>query len=426
MQEAVRLPIGPNGYILFALILPLIPKVSIRPFLIITSLLTMGIALGWMFALGILAGVVGVWGLSELLAAVVVLTGHRRTCIAVGWLILHAVYVPLCFVTLPGVIQMIPGDLTLFCGIGFMLLRSVHYLWDRCNGDLPRARFDRLLLYMTFLPTFRMGPLDRFDKFDAEIDDCQSRITPKIFMLSIGRVALGSAKMLAIGLLIDGLYLKPLYGGAVPAGQPWLPFAPGIFEKYPDVSYGQLWLTTLCYYLRGLLFFMGYADIAIGTARAMGIRVSENFDYPLLSTSIGEFWRRWHMSFGWWLRNYVYIPLGGNRGYIHLNYFIVFLYCGLWHFPFLGAVWFGLMQGLYMAVWRIWSTAKARAVANQRGLVWRLQIAGLLNTKLTGILGAVLTQFALALANFPIYDRVHGGVEGMRMVRALLLPFWTQ
>jgi D-alanyl-lipoteichoic acid acyltransferase DltB (MBOAT superfamily) len=424
MQDAVRLPIGPNGYILFALILPFLPRLSVRPFLIATSLLTMGIALGWTFALGIFAGVVGVWGLSELLATVVLLSGHRRTCIAIGWLILHAIFLPLCFVKLRGVAQMVPGDLTLFCGIGFMLLRSVHYLWDRCNDVLPRGKFDHVLLYMTFLPTFRMGPLDRFDTFNSEINDCQSRISPKVFMLSVGRVALGTAKMLVIGLVIDRFYLKPLYGESCPIGYPWLPFAPGVFEKYQEVSYGHLWLTTLCYWFRDLLFFMGYADVAIGTARAMGIRVSENFDYPLISKSVGEFWRRWHMSFGWWLRNYVYIPLGGNRRNVHLNTTVVFLYCGLWHFPFIGGVWFGLQVGAYMAIWRIWAAAKSKAFADQRGVLWRLKAAGLLETKWTGVISIAFTQVALALIVLPLFDRANNSWEGLRMLRALLLPFW--
>jgi alginate O-acetyltransferase complex protein AlgI len=117
-----------------------------------------------------------------------------------------------------------------------------------------------------------------------------------------------------------------------------------------------LWLAVVCYALQIYFDFSGYSDMAIGIARMFGFRFPENFNYPYTATSIQDFWRRWHITLSAWFRDYVYVPLGGNRGSLWrttINLWIVFLLCGAWH----GASWnfivWGMWHGLFLSIERI-------------------------------------------------------------------------
>ena len=103
------------------------------------------------------------------------------------------------------------------------------------------------------------------------------------------------------------------------------------------------WLGSIAYSLQLYFDFAGYSHMAIGIGKMMGLHLAENFDLPYISKSIAEFWRRWHMTLGSWFRNYIYIPLGGNRSHVYLNTAVVFLATGLWH----GAGWSFILWGLY-------------------------------------------------------------------------------
>ena len=131
-----------------------------------------------------------------------------------------------------------------------------------------------------------------------------------------------------------------------------------------EITTGTAWLGITCYTLQIYFDFSGYSDMAIGLGRMFGFRFLENFDYPYIARSITEFWRRWHISLSSWFRDYLYIPLGGNRagrGRTYLNLVLVFFLCGLWH----GASWsfvvWGLFHGAFLVVERIgWGRVVAR------------------------------------------------------------------
>ncbi len=132
-----------------------------------------------------------------------------------------------------------------------------------------------------------------------------------------------------------------------------------------DLGAGLAWLGALCYTLQIYFDFSGYSDMAIGLGRMFGFRLPENFNYPYIARSAREFWRRWHISLSSWFRDYLYIPLGGNRrspGRTYLNLLVVFFLCGLWH----GASWnfvvWGLFHGFFLALERT-SLAKTAAVS---------------------------------------------------------------
>ena len=133
------------------------------------------------------------------------------------------------------------------------------------------------------------------------------------------------------------------------------PIVGKIFDAPEAMTSGQLWTGVYAYTFQIYGDFSGYTDIARGISRILGFETMENFNTPYLSRNITEFWRRWHISLSTWFRDYLYIPLGGNRGSrlrTHLNLIITMLLCGLWH----GAAWtfvlWGLIHGLYLSVHR--------------------------------------------------------------------------
>jgi alginate O-acetyltransferase complex protein AlgI len=132
-----------------------------------------------------------------------------------------------------------------------------------------------------------------------------------------------------------------------------------------ELTAAHAWTGVACYTLQIYFDFSGYTDMAVGLGRMFGFRFPENFNYPYIATSIQDFWRRWHMSLSAWFRDYVYIPLGGNRtstGRMYVNLVLVFFLCGLWH----GASWtfvvWGLYHGAFLVIERVGLAARVTAL----------------------------------------------------------------
>jgi len=185
-------------------------------------------------------------------------------------------------------------------------------------------------------PKLINGPIVRYHDVAKQI--VSRTVTMNQFSYGVQRVIFGLAKktMLANPL---GEVADKIFGLAV-----------------NDVTTGMAWLGIACYTLQIYFDFSGYSDMAIGLGRLFGFEFLENFNYPYISQSIREFWQRWHISLSTWFRDYLYIPLGGNRGSsfrTYLNLWTVFLLCGLWH----GASWnfviWGALHGAYLAIERI-------------------------------------------------------------------------
>ena len=200
------------------------------------------------------------------------------------------------------------------------------------GGTVGKISFLDYLLYMTFFPKLIEGPILRYSDLENEI-----RIRKQGWIdqeYGIRRFIIGLAKKV---LIVDKL----------------LPLINSIFEVDPGwMSSSIAWLGAICYMLVIYFDFSGYTDMAIGVSSILGFRLPENFDYPYISCSIQEFWRRWHSTLGSWFRDYVYIPLGGNRkGKVatYRNLMIVFLLTGIWH----GANWTFVVWGLYHGVWSL-------------------------------------------------------------------------
>jgi alginate O-acetyltransferase complex protein AlgI len=217
--------------------------------------------------------------------------------------------------------------------ISFFVFEYVHYLLDILGGSAPIRDPLDFILFSVFWPSIVAGPVKRYQEFVPELHRGLLEVESADVAEGVLRVAIGFAKkFIADNLTAYISYCDPLYGS--------MP----ILDR---------WEVVLFIGIRILMDFSGYTDMAVGFARMQGIRLPENFNWPYLARSINEFWRRWHMSLSRWIRDYVYIPLGGNRrGAVRaaVNGIITFAVCGLWHgagFNFL--VW-GLYHGAGLAI----------------------------------------------------------------------------
>lgn len=217
-------------------------------------------------------------------------------------------------------------------GISFYTFQLISYVVDVYRGDVPAQKsFAMLLLYVSLFHQCIAGPIVRYKDICAEL--CERRVTQQDIADGIWRFCFGLAKKAILANAMGGIADKLLVGG----------------DSLANSSILSLWIGVLAYSLQIYLDFSAYSDMAIGMGRMIGIHYRENFDYPYVSRSVTEFWRRWHISLGSFFRDYVYIPLGGNRkGRIrtYINLFIVWFLTGLWH----GASWNFVLWGLYFFV----------------------------------------------------------------------------
>ena len=222
-------------------------------------------------------------------------------------------------------------EIILPIGISFYTFQLVSYVIDVYRKDVPAQKnFATLLLYVSLFHQCIAGPIVRYKDVCAELQE--RRASAQDVADGIWRFCFGLAKKAilanAMGSIADN-FLKS--------------------DNLSGSSALALWIGVLAYSLQIYLDFSAYSDMAIGMGRMIGIHYRENFDYPYTSRSVTEFWRRWHISLGSFFRDYVYIPLGGNRkGKFRtiLNLFVVWAVTGLWH----GASWNFVLWGLYFFV----------------------------------------------------------------------------
>jgi alginate O-acetyltransferase complex protein AlgI len=221
--------------------------------------------------------------------------------------------------------------LVLPLGISFFTFEFIHYLVDIHRGDVPVHSFSKFHVFVAFFPTQIAGPIKRFQQFVPSLERLD-RFDPALAREGLWLIGLGLTKKM---LLADHLAV-------------W------VNRGFGSASNGSLgtadaWLTGLAFSLQIFFDFSGYTDIARGSAALFGFRIPINFDAPLLASSLSDFWRRWHISLSTWLRDYVYIPLGGSRAsrlLVTRNLLITLLLGGLWH----GAAWHFVAWGGFWGV----------------------------------------------------------------------------
>ena len=244
---------------------------------------------------------------------------------------------------LPGVSLPVP-EVALPLGISFYTFQAMSYVWDVYRRDVETApSLVDFACYVTMFPQLVAGPIVRYADVAAQL---QARSVPR------ARLASGWRRFLA------GLAKKILVANTVAAmaDAVWAQVTP-----QSGVSAPMAWLGLLCYTLQIYYDFSGYSDMAIGLGRMFGFEFLENFRHPYASRSVQEFWRRWHISLSTWFRDYVYIPLGGNRkgGFrTGLNCLLVFGLCGLWHGASAMFLLWGLWHGFFLMTERLFRPAK--------------------------------------------------------------------
>lgn len=220
-------------------------------------------------------------------------------------------------------------SIALPAGISFFTFQAMAYLTDVYRGTIPAERsLPRLTLFMAFFPQLLQGPILRYGEFAPALTQRQENSEDAA--AGATRFCFGLAKKV---LLADSL-------GVI---------ADAAFSSGDRLTMSLAWLGGIAYTLQLYFDFSGYTDMAIGLGRIFGFRLPENFNYPYISKSASEFWRRWHMTLSFWFRDYVYIPLGGNRcsrGRQILNLMAVWMLTGLWH----GSAWNFVLWGLYYAL----------------------------------------------------------------------------
>lgn len=239
------------------------------------------------------------------------------------------------------VVNELPSDLrpapnfhvALPLGISFYTFQAISYLIDvyRQNSKVARSLID-FGCYLTMFPQLVAGPIVRYESIAKEL--LFRKLTSQNFCEGFKRFTFGLAKKVLIadtcGRIADAAFSIP----------------------NPEVTALAAWVGMLCYTLQIYFDFSGYSDMAIGLGRIFGFTFPENFNYPYISKSISEFWRRWHMTLSTWFKDYLYIPMGGNRkGKFRtcINLFTVFALCGFWH----GADWMFLLWGIYYGLFLI-------------------------------------------------------------------------
>ncbi|QJR16178.1 MBOAT family O-acyltransferase [Usitatibacter palustris] len=231
-------------------------------------------------------------------------------------------------------------DVVLPIGISFFTFTQIAFLVDAHQKKAAEPNLTNYALFVTYFPHLLAGPILHHREMMPQFADASLK------RVDWDNVARGLA-LLAIGLAKKVLIADPL--------SVW---ANAGFAAAPTLGFGDAWLATLCYTLQLYFDFSGYTDMALGMALMMNIRLPENFNSPYRSRNLQDFWRRWHMTLMRFLRDYVYIPLGGNRrGATLTAAFLVLTFTlgGLWH----GANWtfvlWGLANGLGLVVVRLWS-----------------------------------------------------------------------
>ncbi len=241
-------------------------------------------------------------------------------------------------------------------GLSFFSFECIAYLIDVYRGAPAENNFLKFATYKFFFPKLISGPITRYHNLANQIKTLEfphsDRLVEGCWLITCGAV---KKSLLAdnLGILVDL-----------------------IFRDVQRAGSSDLWIATLAYGLQIYLDFSGYVDIARGSALLLGLNLPHNFDYPYFSTSIAEFWRRWHITLGDWLRNYIYFPLGGSRkGLIItcLNLIIVMIIAGIWHGAAWGFVVWGGMHGLALAIHRI-----NEAISNRLSLlkIWWESLPG--------------------------------------------------
>ncbi|MDX2256083.1 MAG: MBOAT family O-acyltransferase [Pseudanabaenaceae cyanobacterium bins.39] len=255
--------------------------------------------------------------------------------------------------------------------LSFFVFELIAYLIDTYRGNSPASNFLNFAAYKLFFAKLLSGPITRYQEFAPQLLTRSRPVLPDlaegVWLFACGAVKKGIVAD-NMARLVDICFLNTERAGSF-----------------------DLWLALVAYGIQIYCDFSGYIDMARGSALLFGLRLPQNFDFPYFSTSISEFWRRWHMTLGAWMRNYLYIPLGGSRGGLWLtcfNLMVVMVVVGVWHGANWGFIIWGVWHGMALVVHRLWMELSTRFSMLHN--MWKpvpMQLLAILLTQLVVFLG---------------------------------------
>lgn len=279
-------------------------------------------------------------------------------------------------------------------GISFFTFQSISYLVDvyRKETDVQKDPI-KLSLYVSLFPQLVAGPIVRYHDIATALKDRTHNLDN--FVKGIDRFIIGLSKKI---LIADQL--------AVVADRL-------LFPPYDNLTTADAWIGIICYAMQIFFDFSGYSDMAIGLGKMLGFNFLENFNLPYSSKTIQEFWRRWHISLSSWFRDYVYIPLGGNRKGIvrtYINLIIVFFVTGFWHGASWGFIVWGLYHGFFLILERI----------GLKSIIQKVGILGYLYTFIVVLVGWVFFRVEGGWHALDYLKKMFGLTGSMQLTEGVL------
>lgn len=267
------------------------------------------------------------------------------------------------FKYMPPVIAALRGQFALAhvvipLGISYYTFKLIHYAVEVARGNIRDRSISSFFCYVLLFPIFTAGPIERYDHFLA---NRAATLAADDLLAGLARIIQGLVKKF----VILELLLLPLFGSN--------PDGAALVSHLDRLSAVQVWGFAVLTYLAAYLDFSAYSDLAIGSARLFGIRIMENFRWPVLATNIGDFWKRWHMTLAGWCQSYVYMPMIGLTRNPYAAVYATFIAIGLWHAGSLHWIAWGAWHATGMVVFLAFARVRRRkgAMAPAQG-AWRL------------------------------------------------------
>jgi len=298
-------------------------------------------------------------------------------------------------------------------GISFYTFQTLTYSIDVYrNVHEPLDKVSDYMLYIIMFPQLIAGPIVRFNEIADQITDRESKVDD--WLHGFFRFIIGLSKKVLVANVL-GAEADAIMGQ----------------EDFSQLSTGAAWLGILAYTFQIYFDFSGYSDMAIGIGRMIGFKFPENFNSPYISKSISEFWRRWHITLGTWMRDYLYIPLGGNRaskGRVYFNLWLVFLVSGLWHGASWNFVLWGAFHGLFLILDRLFLLDILKKIGTIPATIitFFIVVLGWVLFRIEDLSEAILYYQRLFAFDFSGIDHTISTEFILTFAFALLFSFWAR
>jgi D-alanyl-lipoteichoic acid acyltransferase DltB (MBOAT superfamily) len=238
-------------------------------------------------------------------------------------------------------------------GISFYTFQSISYIVDVYKGKIKAEKhIGYFFVYISFFGTILSGPIERASSFLSQLREKKLFSADRMFS--------------AMGLILFGLFKKVIIADSIS------PYVDKVFNHPYDYTLTPVIFAILLYSVQLYADFSGYSLMAVGFSKVLGFDIVNNFNFPYFSKTVGEFWRRWHISLSSFLRDYVYIPLGGSRvgkARSYMNTIVVFFISGIWHGPSWNFIFWGTLHGIYIVLEKVLGVTKNRALGVVNGII---------------------------------------------------------